>query len=177
MAHLAVPVIRLERVQLEPLSISHSQGMFELWSQPRVCEHAGPASDSFGRAIRLPTESESDSDRLLHFWLDRARAGTGFRWAVVLSGTRDFIGAVGFNSLGECAEYAYHFIPHWWGRGLGAEASRGALDWSSSHGSSSVEVFISPNNGKSIQLAGRLGFQPTGGLVDDSQRFLLTQIR
>jgi ribosomal-protein-alanine N-acetyltransferase len=175
-APLIVPVITLARVQIEPLSLSHSQGMFELWSQSRVCEYAGLASDSLGRSIRLPVGSVSESDRLLHFWLDRARAGTGFRWAVVLSETREFIGAVGFNSLGECSEYAYHFVPRWWGRGLAAEASRGALDWSLSHGSSSIEVFISPSNKKSIQLAEQLGFEPTSDLVDDSQRFILSQI-
>ena len=123
-APLIVPMITLDRVQIEPLSLSHSQGMFELWSQFRVCEYAGLTSDS----------------------------------------------------LGECSEYAYHFVPRWWGRGLAAEASRGALDWSLSHGSSSIEVFISPSNRRSIQLAEQLGFEPTSDLVDDSQRFILSQI-
>ena len=174
MVQLNVPVIPLERLRLEPLSLSHSRGMFELWSEPQVCAHSGPAMDAFGHPIQLPAESESESDRLIHFWLERAKLGTGFRWAVLLRGTAEFIGAVGFNSLGNCAEYAYHIIPRWWGRGLGTEASRGALDWSFGSGSTSVQVFVSPDNRKSIQLAERLGFVPTGDFVDDSRRYILT---
>jgi RimJ/RimL family protein N-acetyltransferase len=172
---LDVSVISLERIRLEPLSLSHSEGMFELWSEPRVCEHSGTAMDSLGHPIQLPAESASESDRLIHFWLDRAELGTGFRWAVLMLGTGKFIGAVGFNSLGDCPEYAYHLIPRWWGCGFGAEASRGALDWSFGHGSTRIEVFVSPDNTKSIRLAKSLGFAPTGDFVDDSRRYLLTQ--
>lgn len=176
MTRLNVPEIPLERVRLEPLSLSHSEGMFELWSEPRVCEHSGTAMDSLGHPIPLPAESASESDRLIRFWLDRAKLGTGFRWAVLLGGTGEFIGAVGFNTLGDCAEYAYHLIPRCWGCGFGAEASRGALDWSLGHGSTRIEVFVSPDNTRSIRLAESLGFAPTGDFVDDSRRYLLTQI-
>jgi RimJ/RimL family protein N-acetyltransferase len=172
---LDVSVISLERIRLEPLSLSHSEGMFELWSEPRVCEHSGTAMDSLGHPIQLPAESASESDRLIHFWLDRAELGTGFRWVVLMVGTGKFIGAVGFNSLGDCPEYAYHLIPRCWGCGFGAEASRGALDWSFGHGSTCIEVFVSPDNTKSIRLAKSLGFAPTGDFVDDSRRYLLTQ--
>ena len=175
MAVLNLPIISLERMFLEPLSMSHSQGMFDLWSEPRVCEFSGPAVDSFGRPIPLPAESEVESDLLLHFWLDRARAATGFRWAVISSETREFIGAVGFNSLGDCSEFAYHLIPRWWGSGFGTEASRGAIDWSFGQGSTSIELFASPSNRKSIRLAERLGFETAGEPNDDLQRFMLTR--
>lgn len=159
MAPLIVPTLNGKRLCLEPLSASHSPGMFELWRRPEVCEHSGPAVDSKGEEICLPASSPSESDRLLRYWIDRARAGTGFRWAAVLRASSRFVGAVGFNSLGPCAEYAYHFIPRYWGAGLASEASRIALSWAFSTGSESVEAFIEPLNSESIRLAERLGFE------------------
>lgn len=170
-----MPVLEGERVRLEPLSQAHSRGMFELWRDPRVCEHAGPAVDSSGRAIDLPAASRAESDRLLQFWLDRSSAGTGFRWAVVRSGEEDFIGAVGFNVLGACAEYAYHFVPRSWGAGLATEASRLALSWCFASGSESIEAFIEPANAMSIRLAVRLGFERSEQGSGEVARYVRTR--
>ena len=115
---LPIPILESERIRLEPLSSSHSGGMFDLWREPAVCEYSGPSFDSAGLPIGLPAKSQSESDRLLHYWLERSLAGTGFRWAAILHEDSEFVGAVGFNSLGSCAEYAYHFIPRFWGAGL-----------------------------------------------------------
>jgi RimJ/RimL family protein N-acetyltransferase len=149
--------------------------MFDLWREPAVCEHSGPAVDSAGLAIPLPAESRSESDRLLHFWLDRARAGTAFRWAVVLREQGAFAGAVGFNTLGACSEYAYHFVPRFWGRGLAAEASRLAVAWAFARGAASIESFIEPANVASIRLAERLGFRPSCTPDAGAPRYLLTR--
>ncbi len=172
---LIVPTLQGRRLRLEPLSSAHSPGMFELWRQPEVCEHSGPAVDSQGQNVHLPARSPRDSDRLLRYWIDRCRAGTGFRWAAVLHTPSRFVGAVGFNSLSACSEYAYHFVPKYWGAGLAREASLIALSWSFSVGSESVEAFIEPANSRSVRLAKRLGFEradhPTGGPV----RYVVTR--
>lgn len=159
MPKLRVPVLQSERLRLEPLSQAHSHGMFALWSDAKVCVHSGPATDSAGLSIALPAKTRHDSDRLLEFWLDRARQGTGFRWAVVLRDRDEFAGAVGFNSLGGCSEYAYHIVPRFWGLGLAGEASGVALAWSFAGGAELVECFIEPANVASIRLVERLGFQ------------------
>jgi RimJ/RimL family protein N-acetyltransferase len=172
---LQIPILESRRLRLEPISQTHSEGMFELWSERKVCEHSGPAIDSGGLAVELPVVSKVDSDRLIGFWLDRAEAGTGFRWAVVLRDSDDFIGAVGFNSLGPCSEYAYHFVPQIWGRGMATEASRLALAWSLTCGATSIEVFIEPGNARSIRLAERLGFQPFGTPISDVPRYRLAR--
>ena len=101
--------------------------MFALWSEATVCEYAGPSRDSTGCSIDLPARSRSESNRLLHYWIERAEAGTGFRWAVILNDNPEFAGAIGFNALGPCSEYAYHLVPRFWGAGLATEASRLAL--------------------------------------------------
>ncbi len=175
MPDLLVPILESRRLRLEPASKAHSEGMFELWCEPKVCEHSGPATDSAGLPIELPARSRSESDRLLGFWLDRARAGTGFRWAVVLRDQGEFIGAVGFNSLGVCSEYAYHLIPRFWGRGLAAEASQLAVAWSFARGAASIESFIEPANAASIRLAKRLGFRHSYMPTSDVPRYLLTR--
>lgn len=175
MSELHVPILEGQRLRLEPLSIQHSAGMYELWSQPEVCEYSGLCRDSDGRQIELPATSRSESDRLLRFWLDRAAAGTGFRWAVVLSDHLRFVGAVGFNALGPCAEYAYHFSTRHWGKGHASEASRLALAWVFSAGSEFVEAFIVAGNTGSVRLAARLGFTRTGKMQAGLSRYLVSR--
>ena len=167
---LEVPVLEGTRLRLEPLAVAHSEGMFELWRHPEVCELAGPAVDARGEPIVLPAPSRAESDRLLHYWLDRARAGTGFRWAAQ-TGER-FVGAVGFNALGSCAEYAYHLVPRHWGAGLATEASTLALAWAFERGAASAEVYIPPANHRSLRLARRLGFEPSGPPRAGADRFV-----
>ena len=174
MPDLQVPVLESKRLRLEPISRAHSEGMFELWSDAMVCEYSGPAIDSAGLPIDLPARTRSESDRLLAFWLECARVGTGFRWAVVLHDQGEFGGAVGFNSLGLCSEYAYHFVPRFWGRGLATEASRLALSWSFASDAASIESFIEPGNVASIRLVERLGFERSHTPASEVPRYLIT---
>ena len=158
MPDLQIPILHGERVQLVPLAEQHSPGMFALWKEFAVCEHSGPGVDSRGRPITLPARTHHDSDRLLEYWLERAAEGTGFRWAVILEAQQAFVGAIGFNSLGPCSEFAYHFVPRFWGVGLATEGSRLALTWSFSREAEQIEFFIEAANTRSVHLATRLGF-------------------
>jgi RimJ/RimL family protein N-acetyltransferase len=168
-----IPVLESERVRLEPLAISHAQGMFDLWREPAVCAYSGSAVDWEGQAIELPARTRAESDRLLHFWLERASAETGFRWAVSLLDPARFVGAIGFNTLGSCAEYAYHFVPKFWGMGLAKESSELAMSWMFSKTTNSIEVFVEPANRESIRLATRLGFELDVMHSGDTPRFVL----
>ena len=172
---MEIPVLETERLRLTPLSPGHSAGMFELWGEPDVCEFAGEAVDTDGLPIALPARSPRDSDRLLQFWLDRARAGSGFRWAVLLRSNQAFIGALGFNSLGTTAELAYHFVPSYWGRGFAAEAGRAAVEWAFSGGTSSITCNIEPENGRSTKLARALGFAATSRVEGRAQVYSLVR--
>ncbi len=173
MSDLDVPVLEGERLRLEPLAPSHSDGMFELWSHPLVCEHSGPCEDAAGRPIELPAASHAESDRLLDFWLDRARQGTGLRWAVVLRDDEAFVGAIGFNSLGPTSEYAYHFVPARWGAGYATEASRIALSWALARGARRIEAFVEDANVRSIHLVERLGFERRREVTGGVPRYVL----
>ena len=162
-------------MRLAPLSMDHAEGMFRMWSRPEVCAYAGPAEDAEGLPLELPARSRATSDRLIAFWLDRAKRGTGFRWAVLLPEPIGFVGAVGFNTLGACAEYAYHFDPTHWGGGLATEASRLAIAWAISFGSEAVEAFIEEANVASIRLVERLGFAVVEPSSDGLARYVLAR--
>ncbi len=173
MAALQIPTLRTRRLRLEPLTAGHSAGMFALWSQEDVCRYSGPAEDADGLPISLPAASPADSDRIIDFFVQHARAGLGFRWAMITEADGAFVGALGFNHLGACPELAYHLHPDAWGAGLMAEACRAALAWvSGAFGPQTAQAFIDPENVASVRLAERLGFRATGETADDAQRYV-----
>jgi ribosomal-protein-alanine N-acetyltransferase len=171
---LFVPTLTSERLILEPLSLAHSAGMFSMWRERDVCRFSGPVRDFDGLPIALPAENPADSDRIIDFFLRSRAEGTRLRWALITRDEGRFVGATGFNSLGSCSDYAYHLHPGAWGRGLMSEASGLAIGWlRDQEGSAEVEAFIHPDNRSSIKLCSRLGFQPTGEIVDGAVRYRL----
>jgi len=94
---------------------------------------------------------------------------------VVARGEGDFVGAVGYNSLGRDSEFAYHLLPRYWGRGLAAEASRAALAWGFSTGARCIECHIEPGNLRSIQLAEQLGFREAAHPEGETRRYVLSR--
>jgi len=71
---LKIPRLSTARLRLEPLSMQHSDGMFQMWRNALVQQYSGPAVDEFGIDINLPARSAADSDRLIAFWLKAAEA-------------------------------------------------------------------------------------------------------
>ncbi len=156
---------------MEPLSLAHSGGMFELWSDAEVCRFSGTVIDYDGNVIDVPAATSAQSDRIIDFWLNAANAGWGLRWAVLREGSEAvFAGTVGFNSLQGCAELAYHLLPRHWGNGIMTEASEAAIQWVRGTGVREIEAFIEPENTPSRALAGRLGMAPTTAFSDGAQR-------
>lgn len=169
---LDIPTLTTARLLLEPLSLAHSGGMFALWSQPEVCRFSGPAFDLNGAPIRLPAETIEDSDKIIVFFLKGAADGLRFRWAVRRCDGGGFVGAVGFNALGPCAEMAWHLAPEAWGQGLMGEAAQAALAWLSARpGAETVDAFVEPDNTASIRLAERLGLCATGEVSGTANRY------
>ena len=169
---LTVPTLTTRRLRLEPISPKHSQGMFDLWSDADVCRYSGIVRDYDGNVIDLPASSCEDSNRILDFWLSAAADGWGFRWAVLLLGSAEwFTGIVGFNSVKDCSEIAYHLIPTFWGQGVMTEAAGAAIDWQRGNGVTEVEAFIDPENTAAIALAARLGMTGTDQYRDGARRY------
>jgi ribosomal-protein-alanine N-acetyltransferase len=148
--------------------------MFLLWSRREVCRYSGPALDWAGSPIRLPATVRADSDKIIEFFECAAVAVRGFRWAVVKRESEEFVGTVGFNSLSPAAELAYHMRPEYWGLGLMREAAEMALGWlRMQYPRLRVEAYIEPGNVSSVRLARRLGFQTTGIVHDETERYVL----
>ncbi len=170
---IVIPELETERLSLIPLSTAHSAGMFALWSHPKVCRYSGEIKDFEGNPISSPVNGLSESDKILIFWLKACAAGWGFRWALILKSSMEFAGTAGFNSLGECSEYAYHLHPDQWGKGFMLEASYTVLEWLAGERlSHEIEVFIEPENIRSITLAVRLGFIPTDEYSSAARRYV-----
>lgn len=171
---LTVPTLMSERLILQPLSATHSSGMFAMWSQAAVCEYSGAAFDQYGEPITLPAETPADSDKIIDFFVRSAANGTRFRWALVSASGGEFVGAAGFNALGPCSEYAYHQDPRFWGQGFMTEASLAAFKWLRTQpGCGEVEAFIEPENKASIRLAKRLGLVATGLFSEGAERYAM----
>lgn len=172
---VAVPTLVCARLILQPLSAVHSAGMFTMWSQAAVCEYSGAAYDVRGEPIVLPARTPADSDKIIDFFVRSAAAGKRFRWAAMDRSGGDFVGALGFNALGACSEYAYHQDPSFWGQGFMTEASLAAFDWLRTQpGCEEVEAFIEPANKASIRLATRLGLRATGAFSGGAERYAMS---
>ena len=170
---LRVPILKTDRLVLEPLGLAHSMGMFQLWSRPEVCQYSGDTVDIDGEPIPLPARSMADSDKIIDFFAHHQDAGTGFRWAVMSVPGLDFVGTLGFNSLGDQPELAFHLHPEYWGSGLMTEACQAAMTWVlSEHGAQSVAAYVDPNNERSIRLLERLGFQPSMDARDGADHYV-----
>ena len=171
---MSVVTLRTARLVLSPLSEHHSAGMFALWSSPEVCEYSGSAQDVDGNPIALPARTPTDSDKILRFFVERQKQNIGIRWAMTLIHGGEFVGALGFNSLGPMCELAYHLNPVYWGRGLMTEACQAILEWAVSHvGARRFEAFIEDANLASAKLVRALGFADTGEIKHGARRYLV----
>ena len=160
---LVVPELTTARLVMVPLSMAHGAGMFALFSAPEVCRYSGRARDADGQDIVLPARRQADSDRIIGLFLAGAAQGEWFRWAVLRRGDGRFMGAVGFNRLGEISEIAYHLLPEFWGKGIMREAAGAALEWLRGRpGVRAVEAHIQAGNQRSMALAACLGFHMAG---------------
>ena len=171
---IQVPILSTTRLNLEPMSLAHSQGMFEMWCQPAVQEYSGPAKDVYGDIIQLPARTPRDSDKLICFWEKAAMDGWGFRWVLLLKDDNSLVGHIGFNSLSPCSEIAYHMNPKYWGQGYMTEAAKAALEWRKAGGATGVEAFIDPRNTNSIAVAFRLGMNATNDFSEGARRYRMS---
>ena len=175
MLKLDVPNLSTKRLSLEPLSFDHSQGMFSLWSDEFVIKYSGTVADIKGNTIEMPAKTSDQSDLIIDFWLEAINKGWGFRWAVHLKeNQKAFVGTVGFNSLEEEYELAFHLIPKFWGKGIMTEASKSAVEWAARNGAKTIVAFIEDENQSSIELARRLGLVATSELSSGARKYKLS---
>ncbi|MDE0452746.1 MAG: GNAT family N-acetyltransferase [Gammaproteobacteria bacterium] len=174
MEPISIPTLHTDRLTLTAMEAAHSRGVFELWSHPDVCRYSGQVVDHDGNVIRTPCTTESQSDRIIEFWVRAARDGWGFRWSILgrEPGSGIFIGMVGFNAIAPIPEIAFHLHPRFWGNGYMLEATNEAMEWATTNlCSHQFKAFIEDGNTKAIRLATRLGFSATGRYRSRAQQY------
>lgn len=91
-------------------------------------------------------------------------------------GYTNFHGPPGVNDLGRpgAAEVGYTVFAPYRGRGIATEVARGLLDWAArEHGVHEFISGVAPDNGPSLRVNEKLGFVPTGDIVDGERIFEL----
>ena len=155
---LDAPLLVTERLELWQPKRADEPEMFAIISDPRTGRHLGPSSD---RADHFTRFQRGGGSWFLH--------GYG-SFTVRLKGRPEVIGNCGvfhsYRGLGEdfddMPEAGWILTADHVGEGLAGEAMRAALTWfDAEHGPRPVLCMISPENGRSIALAERLGFAPT----------------
>jgi RimJ/RimL family protein N-acetyltransferase len=171
-----MPLIRTDRLLLEPLTPDHAESMFEVLRDPQIYRHLDygpPPSVEHLRSLyqRLQAGRSPDGREL---W---------FNWAVSPQGGCP-IGYVQATVLGNGSAWvAYVFSPAQWGRGWAGEATRAMIDHlAERRGVRRCMAVAEADNRRSIALLARLGFSPAqghepegAGLTPSERLFILAQ--
>lgn len=148
-------VLTTARMTLSPVTAYDWPEMAALWGDPEFTRHIFPGGLS-------PEDVWTRVLRDVGHW---ASLGHG-NWAMRLTDTGDLVGAVGvldYRRIVEPAltdpELGWGVAPRFQGMGLAAEGVRAALGWCDGVLNAPHTVcMISPDNGPSLTLAGRVGF-------------------
>jgi RimJ/RimL family protein N-acetyltransferase len=91
-------------------------------------------------------------------------------------GYANFHGPPGTNDLGleGAAEVGYTIFPEHRGQGYATEVARAMLDWARrEHGVTEFVSGVAPDNAPSLRVNDKLGFVPTGDVIDGERIFRL----
>ena len=127
-----------------------------MWADPEVTRHIG------GR----PLTAEETWMRLLRYAGHWALFGCGY-WVIRDRATGGFLGEAGFGDrrrtldppFGDDPEIGWALTPPAQGRGLGREAVGAVLAWADARFTRRTVCMISPDNARSLRLAGDYGYR------------------
>jgi ribosomal-protein-alanine N-acetyltransferase len=145
--------IETERLRLRPFGAADDDLLYTLYGDDRVMSI---------RKIGPQTRTQSD-DQLRGIVDHWDRRGFGV-WAVFDKADGAFLGECGLREIrpgdGEAIELTYGLAPEAWGRGLGSEAGRAALDWGfEMAGLGTVYAIARADNARSRRVMEKLGFR------------------
>ncbi|HET7577498.1 MAG TPA: GNAT family N-acetyltransferase [Sphingomicrobium sp.] len=151
------PLIETERLRLRPFRADDLEPLTAMWADPEVVRFIGGN----------PLSREDTWRRSLAACGQWPYTGFGY-WIVELKSDGRVVGQAGFadfkrdmepNITGE-PELGYVFHPSVHGQGIAFEACKAAVDWADEAlNAPSYPAIISPENGPSIRLAEKLGFE------------------
>jgi [ribosomal protein S5]-alanine N-acetyltransferase len=167
-----LPVIRSERLDLVLFSpelvsalIAHEKDEAQRLSSARLPDGLFPATDADRDFLRMRRD-QVRSDTSWTAWSLRAVI---LRESAVVIGTVNFHGPPGINDTAtrDAAEVGYEIVPAYRNNGFATEAAHAMMAWANRvHGVTHFIFGIAPDNRASLRVGEKLGFVPTGEMVD-----------
>lgn len=151
-----IPTIITERLILRPHRLDDLAACAALWADADVVRFIGG----------VPSTREQAWARMLRYKGSWHFLGFGF-WAIEERDGGRFIGEAGFlegrrdilPSIEGTLEVGWVLVPSAHGKGYGTEAVAAMIGWGERHfAGKRMTCIISPENGASLRLAGKLGF-------------------
>ena len=137
-------------MQLEPLSASGTNGIYQVFSSSRYTHALPQLSHQHLVATR-----------------ETLRAGAveadGYCWAIITKASDEVVGYISLLNTARNPRLVYLIHPDFWGRGYAPEACRAVLSYVFNElGYERVEQWIDVSNVASLRVAQKLGFRPLG---------------
>ncbi|MGW1680948.1 GNAT family N-acetyltransferase [Saccharopolyspora sp. NPDC002376] len=158
---VAPPVIRTERLDLEPLRADHADEMSEVLAAPELYDFIGgaplTASELRSRYVRMLAGSPEPAVSWCN-WVIRLRAED------CLVGTVQATISPGYP--GPAAQIAWVVGTGWQKRGIAKESALALVDWLRRLPVRCVIAHIRPDHQASAAVAAAAGLEPTGDVHD-----------
>ncbi|UAY51035.1 GNAT family N-acetyltransferase [Ferruginibacter albus] len=116
------PTLTTERLTLRQLSIEDQEGVFALRSDPEINKYIE----------RNPSKTIEDAINFINLINDNSKKGNTLYWAVTLTSTKTFVGAVCLLNISEeksSCEIGYELITKFQGQGIMKEAVEKVIDY------------------------------------------------
>lgn len=153
--------IETERLILRPFTLEDIEASYQMNLDAEVSKYTGD-----GGVVSKEEVERRIKENVLG---DYKKHGYG-RLAVELKGESKFIGFAGLKYLEDLKEVdlGYRFMKQYWGKGIATEAAKACLDLGFNKlGLSRVIGMVLPENGASIRVLEKLGFQFEKEMMED----------
>jgi len=167
-----IPTLETERLRLRAQTLDDFPASCALWANEAVTRYT----------VGKPLSAEETWARMLRNLGHWAMSGFG-NWCVEQRDTGEFVGEVGIFDfrreleppVQQVPELGWVLAPHAHGNGYATEAVQAVLRWTSQRGldSEGVTALIQPENGASIRVARKCGFQESNLAVYRGRPFLV----
>jgi len=152
-----VPILTTKRLTLRPLSVSDTQEIFLLRSDPAINKYLG----------REPSQTPADA---LHF-INKIVQNGSLYWAVTKTDNPQLIGTICLfdlsNEQKKC-EIGYELLTDYQGQGIMNEAATSVIEFAfQTLGLTTIDACSHKNNQSSMKLLQQLNFEKTA-IVDET---------
>ena len=153
------PELRTARLHLRQITEADLEHIFKGLSHPEVIKYYG-----------VNYSSPEETWEQLEWYAELERTHTGIWWAITLSQTKEFCGAIGYNNRGtehRKAEIGFWLLPEYWKKGIVREAMEPVLEYGFQElNLHRIEAFVEEDNISSKKALQKMHFQQEGIMRD-----------